>query len=116
MKEANLPDQETIDWMNEELTRFRPEDGRTVADEIAKYEALRKITHRDIPCTNGTKEQMKKKILLLAMSMAMASESRADIADCQAGEDDFDYHTKRNPDLQRVPYYRKSKREVYRKR
>lgn len=87
-----------------------------VDDQIARYEALRKITHRDIPCTNGTKEQMKKKILLLAMSMAMASESRAAIADCRVGEDDFDYHTKRNPDLQRVPYYRKSKREVYRKR
>ena len=59
---------------------------------------------------------MKKKILLLAMAAVMASESRAAIADCQVGEDDFDYHTKRNPDLQRVPYYRKSKREVYRKR
>lgn len=59
---------------------------------------------------------MKKRILLASVALGMASVSRAAIVDCQAGEEDFDYHTKRNPDLQRVPYYRKSKREVYRKR
>ena len=59
---------------------------------------------------------MKKKILLLAVSTVMGSGSRTAIEDCQGGENDFDYHTKRNLDLQRVPYYRQSKREVYRKR
>ena len=65
---------------------------------------------------------MKKKILLLAMAAVMASVSRAAIEgalkklESKGGEEDFDYHTKRNPDLQSVPYYRQSKREVYRKR
>ena len=65
---------------------------------------------------------MKKKILLASMALGMSSVSRAAIEgalnkqESKGGEEDFDYHTKRNPDLQRVPYYRKSKREVYRKR
>ena len=59
---------------------------------------------------------MKKRILLASMALGMASVSRVAVECCCGGEDDFDYHTKRNPDLQRVPYYRKSKREVYRKR
>ena len=59
---------------------------------------------------------MKKRILLASMALGMASVSRAAVDCCGGGEDDFDYHTKRNPDLQRVPYYRQSKRGVYRER
>ena len=119
MKEANLPDQETIDWMNEELTRFRPEDQRTVADEIARHRAANKETHQSVVTVSTVRQcqkPMKQQILLAGLTLSMASVSRAEVDCCGGGEDDFDYHTKRNPDLQCVPYSRKSKREVYRKR